>query len=312
MKTSISGRDLLTLGDLTPDEVMLVLDTAIRMKGRRAVGNCAREFECKAAALIFQKPSMRTRVSFEVACGRLGIQPIVLAGTDSAFSRNETVHDTTKVLERYVDVIVIRTFDQALLEEMAEVASVPIVNALTDDHHPCQGLADLLTIREHLGHLEGVRFAYVGDGNNMAHTYLLAGALTGMHVTCACPDGFMPRPAVVERAREIAVTSGAELAVVNDPREAVAGANVIATDTWASMGQEDEHAQRKKAFECFTVDSTLLSLADSGALFMHCLPAHRGEEVLDEVIDAPCSIVFDEAENRLHAQQALLSLLLGE
>lgn len=312
MKTSLSGRDLLTLGDLSPDEVALVLDTAIRMKGRRAVGTCTREFKCKAAALIFQKPSMRTRVSFEVACDRLGIQPIVMAGSDSAFSRGETVHDTTKVLERYVDVIVIRTFDQALLEEMAEVASVPIVNALTDDHHPCQGLADLLTIREHLGHLAGVRFAYVGDGNNMAHTYLLAGALTGMHVTCACPDGFMPRPAIVERAREIAKATGAELSVTNDPRAAVVGANVIATDTWASMGQEDEHAARQRAFAGFTVDPGLLALADPGVLFMHCLPAHRGEEVLDEVIDAPCSIVFDEAENRLHAQQALLSLLLGK
>lgn len=312
MNTSLSGRNLLTLGDLTPDEVTLILDTAIRMKGRRAVGNCTREFECKAVALIFQKPSIRTRVSFEVACNRLGIQPVVLAGNDSAFSRNETVYDTTKVLERYVDAIVIRTFDQALLVEMAEIARVPIINALTDSFHPCQGLADLLTVREHVGRLEGVRFAYIGDGNNMAHTYLLAGALTGMHVTCACPQGFMPDPEVVKRAKEIAVGTGAALEIVSDPAAAVSGANVVATDTWASMGQEGEHAERLDAFAGYSVDASLMSLADADAFFMHCLPAHRGEEVHDEVIDAPCSIVFDEAENRMHAQQALLSLLLGE
>jgi ornithine carbamoyltransferase len=234
-----------------------------------------------------------------------------MSGPDGAFSRGETVYDTTKVLERYCDAIVIRTFEQSMVEEIAEYARVPVVNALTDDHHPCQGLADLLTIREHFGRLPGVKLAYVGDGNNMAHTYLLGGALTGMTVAIATPSGYTSNEAITEQARAIAAQTGAKIVITHDPDEAVAGADVVITDTWASMGQEAEHAERLATFTPFRVDQRLMNQASDNAIFMHCLPAHRGDEVVDEVIDAACSVVFDEAENRLHAQKALLSLLLG-
>jgi len=299
------GRDLLTLAELTPEEVTAVLDVAEMPSGawRRQDG--------KTAALIFMKPSLRTRVSFEVGCIQLGIHPIVMGPYD-AFSREETVHDTIKVLERYVDVIVLRTFAHAHVEEVALHASVPVVNSLTDDYHPCQGLADLLTIRQHKGALKGLKLTYVGDGNNMANTYLLAGALTGMDVVIATPAGYEPSPTVLDEARSLAARygTGASLTMARNPAEAVAGADVVVTDTWASMGQEEEHAFRVKVFEGYSVDEALMARADAEAIFMHCLPAHRGEEVTDAVIDSAASVVFDEAENRLHAQRAWLSLVL--
>ncbi len=311
MTTTLEGRDLLTLGELTPDELRLILDPARTQKNAWLAGERSRSAEGTAVAIVLHKPSLRTRMSFEVGCARLGAHPVVMSGPDGAFSRNETVYDTAKVMERYVDAVVIRTFAQSLIEEFAEACSVPVVNALTDDFHPCQVLADLLTVEEHLGQLKDVTFAYVGDGNNMAHSYLLGGALAGMNVRLGCPVGFEPKEEVLEHARGIAAATGATIHVSNDPREAVEGAHVVATDTWASMGQEEEHGARLSAFEGFTVDSALMGLAEPGARFMHCLPAHRGEEVTDEVIDAAYSIVFDEAENRLHAQKALLSLVLG-
>ena len=310
MTNTLTGRDLLTLGDLAPEELALILDTAASQKAAWAAGDRSQPLSGLSASLIFQKPSLRTRVSFEVACARLGLHPVTLAGAESALSRGESIHDTAKVLDRYVDVIVMRTFDQSLLEELAEHAEVPVVNALTDDYHPCQGLADLLTIQEHIGELVGVRVAYVGDGNNMAHTYLLGGALAGMHVAIATPEGFAPAQPIVERALEIAAETGATITLTGDPQHAANESQVVITDTWASMGQEDERAERLRAFDGFSVDEELMACAADGALFMHCLPAHRGEEVCDEVIDAPCSVVFDEAENRLHAQKALLSLIL--
>jgi ornithine carbamoyltransferase len=308
--TTLSGRDLLTLADFSPAEIRLVLDTAHAQKAAWAGGERYAPLAGMSIALIFEKPSVRTRVSFEVACARLGATPIVLSGSDSAFSRGETVADTAHVLERYCEAIVLRTFEQAKLDEIARVASVPVVNSLSDDHHPCQGLADLLTIEEHVGRLEGVKIAYVGDGNNMAHTYLHGGALTGMDVRIATPVGFEPSATIVAEARAIAAQTGARITVTSDAPAAVDGADIIATDTWASMGQEDEHAERLRAFEPFRVDEALMSCA-SGATFIHCLPAHRGDEVTNEVIDSECSAVFDQAENRLHAQKALLSLLLG-
>jgi ornithine carbamoyltransferase len=311
VKTTLSGRDLLTLADFSPDEIRLVLDTARAQKAAWAAGQRETPLAGMSIALIFEKPSVRTRVSFEVACARLGATPIVLSGGDSAFSRGETVADTAHVLERYCEAIVLRTFEQAKLDEIASVASVPVINSLSDDHHPCQGLADLLTIEEHLGRLEGVKIAYVGDGNNMAHTYLHGGALTGMDVRIATPAGFEPSGAIVDEARAIAAATGARITVTNDALAAVDGADIIATDTWASMGQEDEHAERLRAFAPFKVDQVLMSHGSADARFIHCLPAHRGEEVTDEVIDSPRSVVFDQAENRLHAQKALLSLLLG-
>ncbi len=311
MDNPLRGRDLLSLGDLTPAELLSLIDVAEAQKRGWNRGARSTPLVGKSIALIFQKPSMRTRVSFEVACYRLGAHPVVMSGTDGAFSRGETVYDTTKVLERYCDAIVIRTFAQSMVEEIAEYASVPVINALTDDHHPCQGLADFLTIKEHLGRLQGVRLTYVGDGNNMANTYLLGGALLGMSVSIVTPPGFEAAAAVVEQASAIAEQTGAKICVTCDVSEAVTGADVVLTDTWASMGQEAERDARIATFAPYRVDAAMMAAADPGALFMHCLPAHRGEEVVDEVIDAPCSVVFDEAENRLHAQKALLSLVLG-
>ncbi len=308
---SLKGRDLLSLADLSPAELSHVLDVAEAQKRMWSIGNRKPMFDGKAVAIVLQKPSLRTRMSFEVACGRLGLQPLVMSGPDGAFSRGESVYDTAKVMERYVDAVVIRTFEQSLVEEFAAHCSVPVINALTDEHHPCQGLADLLTIREKLGRLAGVKFTYVGDGNNMASTYLLGCALSGMSVAIATPAGYEPDPAVVAQATAIAEQTGGSVLVTTDVAAAVGGAEVIATDTWASMGQEEEHAVRVRAFAPYSVTSETLALAAPGALFMHCLPAHRGEEVANEVIDAPCSIVFDEAENRLHAQKALLSLVIG-
>ncbi|MDI6900131.1 MAG: ornithine carbamoyltransferase [Anaerosomatales bacterium] len=308
---NLMGRDLLTLGDLTPEDLEAILIRAKSQKLAHRNHTKAPVATGKSAALIFMKPSLRTRASFELACRDLGIHPMVMGPAD-AFSRNETVHDTVKVLERYVQVIVLRTFAHAHVEEVAEHASVPVINALTDDFHPCQVLADLLTIKEHKGSLAGLRLAYIGDGNNMAHSLMLGGALAGMQIAVATPAGFEPQAAVVERARAISAEfgTGGGVTLHTAPTEAVAGADVVVTDTWASMGQEAEHDARVRAFAGFTVDAGLMGRADSRALFMHCLPAHRGEEVTDEVIDGPQSVVFDEAENRLHAQRALLSLVL--
>lgn len=311
MDNPLKGRDLLTLGDLTPKELSYLLDLAEAQKLAWSQGHRSRPLEGKAVALIFMKPSLRTRVSFEVGLYRLGAHPVVLGGTDTVFSRGETIKDSVKVLERYVDCICIRTFAQSMVEEIAHYSSVPVVNMLTDEHHPCQGLADLLTIKERFGRLAGLDFTYVGDGNNMASTYLLAGALSGMNVTIASPEGFEPAKGVMAQAMGIAEETGARLSIASDPKEAVMGANIVCTDTWASMGQEDEHDQRTRAFADYTVDENLMAAAAPDAVFMHCLPAHRGEEVTDAVMDAPSSIIYDEAENRLHAQKALLSLILG-
>ncbi len=311
MADGLRGRDLLTMIDLTPGELAVVIDTAKRQKGEWSAGLRAHLHDDRSVALIFMKPSLRTRVSFEVACHRLGAHPVVLGGGDTVFSRGETVYDSVRVLERYVDCICIRAFEHALVEEIAQIASVPVINMLTDDHHPCQGLADLLTIEERFGRLEGVKLAYVGDGNNMAHTYLQGGALASMHVAVATPPGYEPLPAVVDEALAVAGQTGARLTLTHDPAEAVADADVIVTDTWASMGQEQEHAKRLQDFDAYRVDAAMMAAAKADTVFMHCLPAHRGEEVTDEVIDSPNSLVFDEAENRLHAQKALLSLLLG-
>jgi ornithine carbamoyltransferase len=309
---SLVGRDLLTLGDFTPAEVNAVIERAVMQKrARKAAIGRTRPLEEKSVAIIMLKPSLRTRVSFELAVAQLGGTPVLLVGEGSAFSRNESVYDTVKVLERYCQMIVLRTFAQSHLEDVAAAASVPVINALTDDYHPCQVLADLLTIHEHKGKLQGLTLAYVGDGNNMANTLLVGGAQVGMHVTVACPPGYEPLKSAVARANEIAVETGSRLAVVRDPRDAVQGADVVVTDTWASMGQEAEHAQRLAVFTPYRVDAALMALAKPDAIFLHCLPAHRGEEVTDEVIDSPQSVVFDEAENRMHAQRALVSLLAG-
>lgn len=308
---SLAGRDVLRLLDLAVDEFAYVLDTAAAQKAAWAAGDHDSPLTGKAIAVILEKPSLRTRVSFEVGIGRLGAQPVVMADANSAFSREETVHDTVKVLERYVDMIVMRTFAQERIEEVALHASIPVINALTDDFHPCQGIADLLTIREHKGRLAGLTLAYVGDGNNMANTYLEGGALAGMHVRIASPDGYTVSSDVVSECEGVAQMTGGSITLTDDPAAAVSGADVVITDTWASMGDEAEHAERVGAFEAYQVNAALMSRAADDALFLHCLPAHRGEEVTDDVMDGRWSVIFDEAENRLHGQKALMSLLLA-
>lgn len=315
---SLAGRDLLSLSDLTPAETLALLDCAAAIKADVAAGGTGvRALNAvmpagRGVAVILQKPSLRTHVSFEMAVVRLGGHPVMMTGENGAFSRGESIEDTARVLERYVDAIVLRTFAHATIEQLAAAASVPVINALTDDHHPCQGLADLLTIREHKGELAGLTIAYVGDGsNNMAHTYLLAAALTGMHVRIGTPAGYQPAESVLNQAGVIAAQTGSTVSVTDSAVAAVQGADVVITDTWASMGQEDEHDSRVAQFVPYRVDDALLSHAAPDAIFMHCLPAHRGEEVTDAVLDGPQSVVFDEAENRVHAQQAVIAAVLG-
>jgi ornithine carbamoyltransferase len=302
-------RHFLVDDDITATEQQQILDEADRMKKDRF---SSRPLEGpRSVAVIFEKPSTRTRLSFEAGVADLGGHPIILDARSTQLGRGETIEDTAAVLSRYVSAIVIRTFGQDRIEALAEAASVPVVNALTDYAHPCQALADLQTIREKKGDLARVTLTYLGDGNNMAHSLLLAGALAGMHVRVASPPGFEPIEQVVRRAGELADANGGSVAVLNDALEAASGADVLYTDVWASMGQEAEAAGRLLVFQPFALDSRAVSAAASDVIVMHCLPAHRGEEIAADVIDGPHSVVFDQAENRLHAQKALLAFLLG-
>jgi ornithine carbamoyltransferase len=302
-------RDYLSVDDLTVQELASVLSLSGKLKADGQMLTDA--LAGRAAALIFEKSSTRTRVSFEVGVAQLGGHPITLSSGDLQLGRGETIEDTGRVLSRYVDVIVLRTFEQERLEALAGAASVPVVNALSDFEHPCQALADLLTIEEHLGSLAGRVLTYVGDGNNVVHSLLLAGAKAGMTVRVATPVGFEPIPQVVERAEEIAADTGGAIEVGTDPEAAAAGANVLYTDVWASMGQEEEAEERALIFRPYQLNETLVDAADPDVLVMHCLPAHRGEEIADRSIDGPHSVVFDQAENRLHTQKALLVFLFG-
>jgi ornithine carbamoyltransferase len=303
----LSGRDCLTLAEFTPEEAELILDEALKIKGLQRSRIPYRPLRGRTLAMVFQKPSNRTRVSFEVGMYQLGGHALHLLPQEIQIGKRETPSDTGRVLARYIDAIMVRTFDHEELEELAGAAEVPVINGLTDTHHPCQALADLLTVREEFGRLEGVRISYVGDGNNVAHSLALGCALTGAHLTIAHPEGHAPDPAIVELASSL----GAAPTLTGDPREAASGARVVYTDVWASMGQEDETEEREKKFASYQVNEELMSLAENDAIFLHCLPAHRGQEVAAEVIDGPQSRVFDQAENRLHAQKALLYLLLG-
>jgi ornithine carbamoyltransferase len=264
----------------------------------------------KSVAVIFEKQSTRTRVSFEAGIAQLGGHPIIIDARTTQLGRGETVEDTAQVLSRFVSAIVIRTFGHDRIETLAANATVPVVNALTDLAHPCQVLADLMTIRENFGELAGVTLTYVGDGNNMAHSLLLGGALAGLHVRIASPQGYQPLDEIVRRASAIAADTGGSVVIGDDPEAASIGADVLYTDVWASMGQEDDAETRKRAFAGYTLDDRLLKLASDDAIVLHCLPAHRGEEVAASVIDGPRSRVFDQAENRLHAQKALLAFVL--
>ena len=302
-------RDYLSVDDLTPSEItrVLALSAEVKVDPDAFRGR----LEGKTIALVFEKASTRTRVSFEVGVIQLGAHPLVLSATDLQLGRGETIEDTGRVLSRYVDMIVLRTFEQERLELLAGAATVPVVNSLSDFEHPCQALADLLTVAERLGGPGGRTLAYFGDGNNVAHSLLLAGAKTGMTVRVATPPGFEPIPQVVQRAAEIAAETGGAVSVTSDPQEAAAGADVLYTDVWASMGQEAEADERALVFPIYQLNSKLLELASSDVVVLHCLPAHRGQEITDEVIDGPHSAVWDQAENRLHTQKALLLFLFG-
>jgi ornithine carbamoyltransferase len=307
----MSLRHFLRDDDLTPAEQAAVLDLAATMKADR-FGHKPLAGP-KSVAVLFDKQSLRTRFSFDVGIAELGGNAVVVDAQGTHFGRGETLGDAAAVLSRYVSAIVMRTHGDQRLAEVAAGATVPVVNALTDGFHPCQLLADLLTIREHLGGTSGRTLAYVGDAaNNMAHSYLLAGAIAGMHVRVSGPSGFDPSPAVVSRAEEIAAWTGGSADVLRDPYEAVDGADVVATDTWTSMGQEGDGRDRLGPFWPYQVNKDLLAAAAPGAIVLHCLPAHRGEEVTDDVLDGAQSAVLDQAENRLHAQKALLAWLLAE
>lgn len=304
-------RHFLRDDDLTPAEQAEILDLAAALKRDR--------FSAKplagpqTVAVIFDKTSTRTRVSFSVGIADLGGSPLIIQSGESQLGGKESLADTARVLERMVAAIVWRTYAQSGLEEMAEGTRVPVINALSDDFHPCQILADLLTVREHKGRTAGLTMSYFGDGaNNMAHSYLLGGATAGMHVRIAAPADYAPAEAIVADARAIAERTGGSVTVLTDPAEAAAGTDVMVTDTWVSMGKEDEKAERVAVFGDYTVDERLMGLAAPDAVFLHCLPAYRGYEVSAEVLDGPQSVIWDEAENRLHAQKALLAWLLAK
>lgn len=298
-----SKRDFLTIPDFSRDELEAVLDLAAAMKS----GSYDRQpLRSRTLAMIFAKSSTRTRVSFEVGALQLGGHALFLSSRDVQLGRGEPIRDTARVLSRYVDAVMIRTFSHEEVEELARFASVPVINGLTDLVHPCQVMADLLTVRENLGRdLRPLRIAWVGDGNNMANSWVNAAYRFGFELRVACPEGYEPDAAMVARARE-----AASVTIVRDPAEAVEGADVVNTDVWASMGQEEEAAQRERDFAGYCVDEALMARASERAIFLHCLPAHRGEEVTEEVLEGPRSRVFDQAENRLHAQKAVIATLL--
>jgi ornithine carbamoyltransferase len=301
-------RDLLTILDLSTEEIDALLGRAERLKKQWRQGKLKPTLAGKTLGLLFDKPSTRTRVSFQVAMYQLGGQVVALTAQETQLSRDESLADTARVLSRYLDGLVVRTFAHARLEELARCAQIPVINGLTDLYHPCQVLSDLMTVREKKGDLTGLLIAWVGDGNNVAHSWINAAARLPIRLVLACPPGYEPRQEILERAQALAPY---EIRVCRDPAQAVPGAHVINTDVWASMGQEQEREVRLKAFRGYQVDGTLLRRARPDAIVLHCLPAHRGEEISDEVMDGPNSAIFDQAENRLHFQRALLDWLLG-
>lgn len=301
------GRDFLTLADVSPRELRLIIDTALRLKRER----CPALLDGRSLALVFEKPSLRTRVSFERAMQQVGGTAIYLSQGEVGMGVREPVKDIARVLDEYVDVIAARTFTQATLVELAQYARVPVINALSDEEHPCQALADVLTIHERFGAVKDVTVAFIGDGNNVARSLLSAAAMLGAHFVLAVPPGYEPPGDLMEAAKSYAMEAGGSVRIVRDPREAVAGADVVYTDVWTSMGQEDERIQRQRVFAGYRVDLKLMQGAKGQAIIMHDLPAHRGEEILDEAIESPQSVVFHQAGNRLHAQKALLALVLG-
>ena len=300
-------KDLLKLLDLTKADIVKILDTADQMKYNQKHGLTHHYLEGKTLAMIFEKNSTRTRVSFEAGMFQLGGHALFLSGKESQIGRGEPIEDTARVLSRYCDGIMIRTFGQAEVETLAKYSSIPVINGLTDFAHPCQVLADLMTIREHKSRLEGLKLCYIGDGNNMANSLIVGGLKVGMEVSVACPEGYDPDPQVLEFAQNC----GGKFTLCRNPKEAAAGADALFTDVWASMGQEGEAQKRRAVFEgIYQINDELMAVANPGCMVQHCLPAHRGEEITAEVFEAHAGEIFDEAENRLHAQKAVMYLLM--
>lgn len=309
----LKGKDMLSIHDLSVDEVQEILALAKELKAKQKAGVPHEILKGKTLGMIFEKSSTRTRVSFETGMYQLGGQALFLSNRDLQLGRGEPIRDTARVLSRYLDGIMIRTYGHDRVEELAKWANIPVINALTDLLHPCQVLTDLLTIEEYKGkNLKGLKMAYVGDGNNMTNSFLYGCAKVGMTFVAATPEDYRPDETVVKNAFEDAKETGAELSLVTDPKEAVKDADIIVTDTWASMGQEAEHEARKKIFAPYQVNKELLKGADKRVIVMHCLPAYRGEEITEEVLEANANVIFDEAENRLHTQKAIMALTMAD
>ncbi|MFD0714978.1 ornithine carbamoyltransferase [Paenibacillus sp. GCM10027626] len=307
---NLKGRDFIALVDYTPEEVRYLIDLAIDLKKKQKAGEIYHPLKGKTLGMIFEKSSTRTRVSFEVGIYQLGGQGLFLSGNDLQIGRGETIWDTAQTLSRYLDGIMIRTYAHRTVIELARGATVPVINGLTDTNHPCQALCDYQTILEHKGRLEGLKMAYVGDGNNMVHSLMMGAAKLGVNLSVATPEGYEPSADIIRQTEEAAAETGAKIGVYRDPKEAIADADVVYTDVWASMGFESEQKERELAFANYQVNEELTKYAKKDFLFMHCLPAHRGEEVSEGVIDGPHSIIFDQAENRLHAQKAIMAAIM--
>lgn len=308
----MKGKDLLSVYDLSVDEVFRIFDLARQLKAKQKKGEAHPLLKGKALGMIFEKASTRTRVSFEVGMWQLGGTALFLSAGDLQIGRGEPIKDTARVLSRYLDGIMIRTFSHAEVEELARYADIPVINGLTDYLHPCQALTDIFTVVEHKGTVKNRKLAYVGDGNNMVNALLHTCAKVGMDIAVATPPGYEPHPQVVMEAKEVAAAQGSKVTLVNDSKEAAVGADVLYTDVWASMGQEDQQAARQRVFAGYQINEALLKLAKPDAIVLHCLPAHRGEEITDAVMEGAHSAVFDEAENRLHVQKAVMALLMGD
>lgn len=311
IKENFKGKDFISLKDHTQAEIMQILDVAAELKKKQKEGISEPHLKGKTLGMIFQKSSTRTRVSFEVGMYQLGGMALFLSANDLQIGRGEPIKDTARVLSRYLDGIMIRTYSHDEVLELAHYADIPIINGLTDLLHPCQALADLMTIREQKGNLAGLKFTYIGDGNNMAHSLMFGGAKMGMNVVIVSPQGYKPQEFIIEQSKKVAAENGGSIAVIDNIQEGAKDAQVLYTDVWASMGQEAEMKERQKAFVNYQIDEELLKLAHPDAMVLHCLPAHRGEEITDQVMEGPNSFIFDQAENRLHAQKAVMALLMG-
>ena len=310
MAVNMKGKDLISIHDLSLEEVEQILDTAHILKMKNKLGEIYHPLQGKTLGMIFQKSSTRTRISFEVGIFQLGGQGLFLSANDLQLKRGETIADTARTLSRYLDGIMIRTFDNQDVIDLAHYSSVPVINGLTDLLHPCQVLADLFTIREKKQCLKGLKLVYIGDGNNMAHSLMFGGAKAGMHVVICAPEGFEPDPEITRLSKLDAAKTGAQISIMHKPLEAAQGADILYTDVWTSMGQEAEQKQRLEAFKGYQINKELIEKAKEDVLVMHCLPAHRDEEITDEAMEGPHSVVFDQAENRLHVQKAIMALVM--